>query len=200
ARLNHGLLRRKTKPAETLIGVEQENPVFGDNADNHDDAHERSDVERGAGDEQSEESAESGKQSGSKNRSRGREAAKFKEQNNKKEHQRQDQNLEQFAERFLLLLIGAAVFDADRRRQMKTVHGLLYRGDTGAEANSFQTRRNLHEALGIFTANFRLPGIGGERSERAERSGEAGGADNGSIHHLLERAAAGVWKANTNGI
>ena len=44
--------------AEPLIGVEQQDAVLGDDADHHDQPHERRQVERGAGDQQREEHAE----------------------------------------------------------------------------------------------------------------------------------------------
>src|SRR5262249_60612594 len=149
ARLNHRLFRGKPEPAESLIGVEKKNAVFSDDADHHDDAHERGNVERGAGGEQGKQRTESGKQRGSKDGGGRREAAKFKKQDNEEQQQRQNQNLEQVAERFLLLPVGAAVLHTNRRGQMKFADGLLYRGDAGTETHSFKTRRHLHEALGI---------------------------------------------------
>ena len=47
-RVQHGLARRSALGAEALVGVEQQNAVFGHDADDHDESHERSHVERGA--------------------------------------------------------------------------------------------------------------------------------------------------------
>ena len=58
ARVDHAVLGATALGAELLIGVEQQNAVLRHDADHHDQAHERRDVEGGAGDEQRQEDAE----------------------------------------------------------------------------------------------------------------------------------------------
>ncbi len=41
----------------------------------------------------------------------------------------------------------------------KIVDGFLHRSDAGAQVHAFETRGDLHQALQIFAANFRLAGI-----------------------------------------
>ena len=50
--LLHGLEGWDASFAGFLVGVEEEDAIFGDDADDHDHAHEAGDVEGGAGDEQ----------------------------------------------------------------------------------------------------------------------------------------------------
>ena len=67
AGLDHGFFGGETKFAEAMLGVEEENTVFCDDADDHDHAHAGSDIERGIGDKQGEKPAEAGEQRGRKN-------------------------------------------------------------------------------------------------------------------------------------
>src|SRR5579862_5278552 len=200
AGLNHGFLRREAEGAEALIGVEEQDAVFGDNADDHDDAHEGSDVEGGPGDEKSEEAAKSGEESGSEDGGRGGEGAELKEQDDEEKEQSQEEDVEEVTEGFLLLLEGAAVFDADGRRQVKGADGLLDGSHAGAEANAFEAGGDAHVTLGIFAANFVLAGVGVEDGEGAERGGTASGAEDRSVHHLIEGSAAGIGEADADGI
>src|SRR5579862_8615942 len=200
AGLNHGFLRREAEGAEALIGVEEQDAVFGDNADDHDDAHEGSDVEGGPGDEKSEEAAKSGEESGSEDGGRGGEGAELKEQDDEEKEQSQEEDVEEVTEGFLLLLEGAAVFDADGRRQVKGADGLLDGSHAGAEANAFEAGGDAHVTLGIFAANFGLAGVGVEDGEGAERGGTASGAEDRCVHHLIEGSAAGIGEADADGI
>ena len=45
--LNDGLFGRESDRPELLVGVEQQDAVLGDDADDHDQSHERRDIERG---------------------------------------------------------------------------------------------------------------------------------------------------------
>ena len=45
SRLDHRLFRGLSQVAKSLFGVQQQNAVFSHDADHHDDAHERRDVE-----------------------------------------------------------------------------------------------------------------------------------------------------------
>jgi hypothetical protein len=58
--------------AETLIGVQQQNAVLRHDADDHDQAHERRDVERRSGDQQRKKTPEVDKQRRRQNRRRRR--------------------------------------------------------------------------------------------------------------------------------
>src|SRR5262250_2519580 len=104
-----------------IFSIEEENAVFCDDADDHDHPHERSDVERGSGDEKGEEATERGEDGGGKNGGWRREGAEFEEQDGKKQEQREEKNFEKFAEGFLLLLILAAVLDSNRGGQVKAI-------------------------------------------------------------------------------
>ena len=42
---------------------------------------------------------------------------------------------------------------------MQIVHRFLYGGDPGAKVHTFEAPRDLHQALQIFPADFRLAGI-----------------------------------------
>ncbi len=89
AGLDHCLFSGEAEFAEAMLGVEEENAVFCDDADDHDHAHAGGDVERGVGDQQSEKTSEAGEQRGGKNGRRRRESTKFEEQHGKQEQQSQ---------------------------------------------------------------------------------------------------------------
>ena len=57
ARFDHGVARRVAFAAEALIGVEEQDTVFGHDTDYHDESHEGRNVERGSGDQEREEDA-----------------------------------------------------------------------------------------------------------------------------------------------
>src|SRR2546429_1692455 len=78
ASLNHGIFRGKTESAEAVLGVQKENAVFCHDADDHDHAHEGSDVKRRTSDEKCEQAAKGREQGGSQNRGRCGERAEFK--------------------------------------------------------------------------------------------------------------------------
>ena len=59
-RVQHGLACRSSLGAKALVGVEQQNAIFGHDADHHDEPHERRDVERGAGDKEGQNDAGDG--------------------------------------------------------------------------------------------------------------------------------------------
>src|SRR5258708_16749995 len=68
AGLDHGVFPTVAEGAKALVRIEEQDTVLGDDADDHDHAHERGDVKRGARDEQSEKTAKTGEKSGSKDR------------------------------------------------------------------------------------------------------------------------------------
>src|SRR5712672_536281 len=105
AGLNHGVFTGVAKTAKTLLGIEEQDAVLGDDANDHNHAHEGSDVKCRARDEKSEKTAEAGKERGGKNGGWRRESAEFQKENGKQEHQRQEEHHQQVIEGFLLLLI-----------------------------------------------------------------------------------------------
>ena len=78
---------------EALIGVEQEDAVFGDDADHHDQSHEGRDVEGGAGDEEREDDAGGGEDRGDEDGGGRGEAAELGEEDAEDEHQGEEENL-----------------------------------------------------------------------------------------------------------
>ena len=62
----------------------------------------------------------------------------------------------EIAERLLLLLIGAAVFDANRRRQLQLGDCLLHRGHARPHIHALEAGRHFDEPLQIFAADLRL--------------------------------------------
>src|SRR5258708_2475391 len=198
--LNHGVFRGKTEIAEAMLRVEKQDAVFSDDADHHDHAHEGSDIERRPGDQQSQEATARGEQRGGENR-RGRgESPEFEQQRHEQKHESEKQNHQQIAERFLLFLVHAAVFDADRGRQVKIVNGLLHGSDAGAKIHAFQARGDLNEALQILPANFRLAGIRGYGGQRAECGSVSRGASQQGIAHAIEGGTILLGEANANGV
>ncbi len=144
-----------------LLGIKQQNAVFRDDADDHDHAHERGDVEGRARDQQGKEASEGGKQGGEENGGWGGKSPKFKEQHGEEQHKREGENEGKIAERALLLLVSASILDANGGRQVEAGYGFLHGGDAGAEIQALETPGNFNEALKIFAANFRLSGIAG---------------------------------------
>src|SRR6266705_7195732 len=60
AGLDHGFFRGEAEVAEAMLGIQEENAVLSHDADNHDHAHARSDIERGLGAKQGHKYAETG--------------------------------------------------------------------------------------------------------------------------------------------
>ena len=189
AGLKHSVLRRHARVAEGGVGIEEQDAVFRNHADDHDHAHEGSDVEGGSGYEERDEPAESRENSGGKNRDGSGEGAKFEKQDSEEKQKSEEENFQKFAEGPLLFLILASVFDADGRRQMEIVDSLLDGGNGAAEADSFQAGRNHHEALEIFAADFRFAGSLRHARERAERGGFSCAADEQGVGHAFEGRA-----------
>ena len=75
--------------AEALVGVEQQDAVLGDDADDHDQAHEVGHVEGGSGDEQSQDDAGDGEDRGGEDRGGRGEVAELGEQHAEDQDQRQ---------------------------------------------------------------------------------------------------------------
>ncbi len=80
-----------------MFRVQKQNTVFRHDADDHDHAHSRSNVERRPCDEQRQEPAERGKQRGPQNRCRCGKSPEFKQQHRKQKQQCQQQNHQQVA-------------------------------------------------------------------------------------------------------
>ena len=60
--LNHGFRGLKARMREFLVGIEKQDSVLGHDADHHDQAHNRSQVDGGPGNEQSQKYAGDRKQ------------------------------------------------------------------------------------------------------------------------------------------
>ena len=78
---------------EALIGVEEEDPVFRDDADDHDQSHEGRDVEGGTGDEEGEDDAGGGENRGDEDGGGCGEAAELGEKDAEDEDEREEENL-----------------------------------------------------------------------------------------------------------
>ena len=98
---------------EFLVGVEEEDAVFGDDADDHDEAHEAGDVEVGLGDEQGQNDAGNGEDGAGEDGDGSGEVAELGEEDAEDQGQGEDEDTGEIVEGFLLLLVGTAVFDAD---------------------------------------------------------------------------------------
>ena len=107
-----------------FVGVEQQDAVFGDDADDHDEAHEAGDVEVGAGDEQGEDDAGDGEDGAGEDGDGGGEVAELGEQDAEDEGEGEDEHAGEVVEGLLLLLVGAAVLDADAGGQVQAGDGL----------------------------------------------------------------------------
>ena len=106
-----------------------------------------------------------------------RKPAELEQQHREHEQDGEDRHDHQVVKRTLLLGEGAAVLDANRRRQVKVGDRALDGGDAGAEVDPLEPRRDRDVALQVFAADFSLAGNFLDRGERAERTGPAGSAD-----------------------
>ena len=135
-RVQHGIVRGCALGAELLVGVEQQDAVLGHDADDHDEPHERGNVEGGAGDQQRQDDAGDGEHRRGENGDGRGEVAELGEQHAEDQRQRQQQHAQQIAKGFLLLLVGAAVLDAHRGGQMQAGDGLLDLGHAACPGRS----------------------------------------------------------------
>ena len=85
------------------------------------------DVEGGSSDQQRADHARNGEHRGGENGDRRGEIAELGQQNTEDQHQRQDEHTREFSKRFLLLLVGAAVLDANTGGQMHGLDTLAHR-------------------------------------------------------------------------
>src|SRR5260370_14157124 len=92
-------------------------------------------------------------------------------------------------ERFLLLLIQAAILDSNRGRKVQVSDCLLDRSHAASQTYTLEPASDGYETLKILAANFRLAGIGDDRGQGAERSGTARRAGHQGIVHALERGS-----------
>src|SRR6516164_9502462 len=198
AGLDERFFRRKTKEAITLIRVEEKDAIFGDDTDDHNHAHEGRDVEGCARDKKREKAAKGGEQGGRENGDGRGKSTEFEKKNDKEKSKSEYENHKKVAEGFLLFLVKATVFDADRRRQMKLVDGFLDGGNTRAEVRAFKAAGDLDEALEILAADFRLAGIGGHRGKRTERGGAPRCAGEKSVAHPAQGRAILLREAHAN--
>jgi hypothetical protein len=91
--LDHGVVGVEASEAEALIGVEEENAVFSDDADHHNESHERRDVEGGSGDEEGEDDAGGGEDGGDEDGDGGGEVAELREEDAVDEDEGEEENL-----------------------------------------------------------------------------------------------------------
>ena len=142
-----------------------------------------------------------GKQRRCENRGRRRERAELEQQHGKHQHDRQRQHDQKIAERFLLLLVGAAVNDANRSRNVQIRHGLLHQLDALAQAHAFEAARNGHTPLQVLANDLGLAGFILKIRQRAERRGLAGrAAGDQSVPDLVQGRACVVGEAHANGV
>src|SRR6267143_3765515 len=149
-----------------MLGIEKQDAILSDDADDHDHAHERRYVKSRASDKELEEPAKSGEQCRSENGGGRRERAEFEQQHHEQQYEREKQHHHQIVKRFLLLLVQATVLDADGRWQMQVVDSLLNGSNAAAKVRSFQARGDLNKTLKIFAPNFRLPRLRDDRGQR----------------------------------
>ena len=142
-----------------MLGVEKQNAVFCNDADDHDHAHEGSDVKRRASDEKGEQAAERGEQRGSEDGGWRGKRAKFEQEHGEQQNQRKDKNHKQVAEGFHLFGVGAAIFHADGGRQVQIVDSFFDGGDAGTKVHTFEAAGDFHEPLKILAADFGLPRV-----------------------------------------
>src|SRR5260370_362243 len=93
-------------------------------------------------------------------------------------------------ERFLLLLLQAAIIDWNRGRKVQVSACLLDRSHAASQTYTLEPASDGYETLKILAANFRLAGIGDDRGQGAERSGTARRAGHQGIVHALERGSS----------
>ena len=111
ASLEDGVFEVQALGGEVLFGIEHEDAVFVDDADDHDDAHEAGDVEGLSGDCQGQEGAGGAEYGGDQDGEGVGEGAEFEDEDDEDEDDRHQQDLGEALEGFLLDLIEAAVFD-----------------------------------------------------------------------------------------
>ena len=108
------------------------------------------------GDQQREEHARRGQNRRREDRDRRRERSELEEQHQEDQHDRQNQHDRQIPERFLLLAVGSAILDADRRRQLQIRDRLLHGGDAGAHVDALEARRHFDQPLQVLAPDFGL--------------------------------------------
>src|SRR3954464_10370978 len=103
-----------------VVRVEQQDAVFGDDADDHDQPHERRHVEGGSRHQQRDEDTRGREQRRREDRDRRGVGPELEEEYQENQDDRQREHRRQVAKRLLLLAEGAAVLDANRWRQLQS--------------------------------------------------------------------------------
>ena len=129
-----------------------------------------------------------------------REIAEFEQQHHEHQHDRQHQHERQILERFLLLLVLAAVLHADAGRHVQVGDGLLHLGHAVAQVHVLEARGHLHVALQVLAADFGLAGDLGQRCERADGGGLPGSADQQRVADGVQRLARPLGETHANGV
>ena len=137
---------------------------------------------------------------GRQNRDRRGERSELEEQHKKDQHDREHQHGRQIAERLLLFLVGAAVLDADRGRQLQVGDGLLHRRDAGAHVDALEPRGHFDEALQVLAEDFGLPGLLVDRRRASRAWPSSVRAHEHRVAHRLERAARADGEAHAQRI
>src|SRR5713226_4685899 len=83
---------------------------------------------------------------------------------------------------------------------MQSLYRFLYGGDAGAKVHAFEAPGDLHEALQILAADFRLAGIHAEGRQGAKGCRAPSRAGQESVTHAVERRAVLLGKADANGV
>src|SRR5579875_3104042 len=169
--------------AEFFVGVEKQDAVFGDDADDHDEAHERGKIESDSGGEQSDENAGGGKHRGDENGNGRGEIVKFKKENEKDENNGESKDEGEVVEGLLLGFVEAAVLDADGGRQIEFGERGFNVGDAVAHVEALEAGGDGDVALFVVLKDFGLAGEVGDGGKRAEIGGGAGGADDRGVVH-----------------
>ena len=185
---------------ESLIGVQQQDAVLRHDPDDHDQAHEGRDVERGAGDQQRQEHARGRKQRRDRIASGAAKLAEFEQQNDEHQHDGEHQHDDQIAERALLLLVGAAVFDANGRGRFSSATAFCTaampppRFRPSSRAVTATSRCRFSRRISV------CPGSLDDVGQRAERGCLAGGADQQRVPDRVDGARVCSGIADANGV
>src|ERR1051326_5063171 len=115
ARMHQGFAQIHSAGTELFNVIQHENPVLVDDAHANDGAQVGDDAQGGAGDQQCEDDAQHGEHGAEDDGDRSVEGTEFQQGHGEHEDDGHDQHDHQVAERFLLLLIKSAVFNAAGR-------------------------------------------------------------------------------------
>ena len=145
--LNHRLFRRKTREAKFLVGVQQQDAVFGHDAHHHDQPHERRDVKRHAGDEEPEKHARRGQERPTRESRWGPRTGGIQKAGPEKPAPGPAVERSPDRETISVVPYRCRRIERESRRKLQVGYGLLYRRDPGSEVDPFEARRHRDFAL-----------------------------------------------------